>query len=96
MQLVLGYNTSFMMGGALGLAVLASVAAARTGDLVGAGEDSVVAVANGYGVAFGIGAAFALTAAVLSAVVLRASPLVPAADDGPAIKRSIRLEVAFN
>ncbi len=79
-------NTSFMMGGALGLAVLASVAAARSGDLVGAGADSVNALANGYGVAFGIGAAFALAAAVLSAVMLRARPMASTQDDAPAIK----------
>jgi EmrB/QacA subfamily drug resistance transporter len=79
-------NTSFMMGGALGLAVLASVAAAHTGELVGVGADSVAALAKGYGVAFGIGAAFALAAAILSAVVMRARPPAPAQDDGPAIK----------
>ena len=32
-------NTSFMMGGALGLAVLASVAASRTDSLLASGED---------------------------------------------------------
>ncbi len=45
-------NTSFMMGGALGLAVLASVAASRTDSLLASGEDALVALTGGYHVAF--------------------------------------------
>ncbi|WP_054444995.1 MFS transporter, partial [Achromobacter xylosoxidans] len=41
-------NTAFMMGGALGLAVLASLAAARTAALAGAGAAPVAALAGGY------------------------------------------------
>nr|WP_242539842.1 hypothetical protein [Trinickia mobilis] len=37
-------NTSFMMGGALGLATLASLAAARTDGLAAAGADAVTAL----------------------------------------------------
>jgi len=64
-------NTAFMMGGALGLAMLASVAAARTGDLVSAGVDMHAAINGGYHVAFGLGALSAVTAALLGAVLLR-------------------------
>jgi hypothetical protein len=68
-------NTSFMMGGALGLAVLASLAAARTDALSAAGEAAPVALNGGYHAAFGIGALFALAAALLSAALIRtASP----------------------
>ena len=59
-------NTSFMMGGALGLAVLASVAAARTGE-----DPSLAALADGYQAAFVIGTLFAAAAAVVAAVFLR-------------------------
>ncbi|WP_241135958.1 MFS transporter, partial [Achromobacter xylosoxidans] len=45
-------NTAFMMGGALGLAVLASLAAARTAALAGAGAAPVAALAGGYRVTF--------------------------------------------
>ena len=45
-------NTSFMMGGALGLAILASLAASRTDDLLASGEDQLVALNSGYHVAF--------------------------------------------
>jgi EmrB/QacA subfamily drug resistance transporter len=65
-------NTSFMMGGALGLAILASVAAARTSDLADSGETALAALNGGYQSAFVVGAACALLAAVLGAAVLRA------------------------
>jgi EmrB/QacA subfamily drug resistance transporter len=64
-------NTSFMMGGALGLAVLASLAASRTDDLLASGDDSLTALTGGYHAAFLAGAAFAAAAAVLGAVLLR-------------------------
>jgi len=72
-------NTSFMMGGALGLAVLASLAAARADNLVAFGADSVASLNGGYHVAFAIGAVFAGVAALLSAVLLRPASQ-PAAD----------------
>ncbi len=65
-------NTSFMMGGALGLAVLASLAAARTSALLASGAASPVALNGGYRAAFIVGAAFAAAAALLSAALLRA------------------------
>jgi EmrB/QacA subfamily drug resistance transporter len=71
-------NTAFMMGGALGLAVLASLAAARTDDLHAAGAGALVALNGGYHVAFIIGAGFAAVAALLSALLLRAGASVPA------------------
>ncbi|HEY3486729.1 MAG TPA: DHA2 family efflux MFS transporter permease subunit [Gammaproteobacteria bacterium] len=64
-------NTSFMMGGSLGLAVLASLAAAHTGELLSEGVDLPVALNGGYQVAFMIGALCAAAAAVLGAVLLR-------------------------
>ena len=64
-------NTSFMMGGALGLAVLASIAAARTGSALAAGVPQIVALNDGYHAAFAIGAAFALGAAFLGYKILR-------------------------
>jgi EmrB/QacA subfamily drug resistance transporter len=64
-------NTSFMMGGAVGLAVLASLAASRTDDLLAAGESEVEALAGGYHLAFVIGAIFALAAAAIGGALLR-------------------------
>lgn len=64
-------NTAFMMGGALGLAVLASLAAGRTAGLQGAGAAQAAALTGGYQLAFAVGALFALAAAVLGAWLLR-------------------------
>jgi len=64
-------NTAFMMGGALGLAVLASSAAARTHHLTASGHGSAAALTGGYHVAFALGAVFALGAAAVGAVFLR-------------------------
>ena len=65
-------NTAFMMGGALGLAVLASIAASRTDTLRAAGEEAVAALNGGYHVAFLVGAVFAASAAVVGALLIRA------------------------
>jgi MFS family permease len=65
-------NTSFMMGGALGLAVLASIAASRTDTLLGSGDEALVALNGGYRAAFIAGALCAVGAAVIGAVFLRA------------------------
>jgi EmrB/QacA subfamily drug resistance transporter len=64
-------NTSFMMGGALGLAILASLAAARTSNLLESGTGTLLALNGGYQAAFLVGALFAAFAAVLGAVLLR-------------------------
>jgi MFS family permease len=71
-------NTAFMMGGALGLAVLASAASARTRSL----GDGLDALTSGYHVAFLIGALFALVAAGLGAALLRTSS-APAVEGEP-------------
>jgi EmrB/QacA subfamily drug resistance transporter len=86
-------NTSFMMGGALGLAVLASVAASRTSSLLASHHGHLVALTGGYHIAFAIGAASALIAAALGAFGLRSATAggmaapdspPPAADRAPA------------
>ena len=75
-------NTSFMMGGALGLAVLASLAASRTDSLLASGDAPLAALTGGYHAAFLVGAVFAVAAAVIGAVFLRAGQL--AAEEGAA------------
>jgi EmrB/QacA subfamily drug resistance transporter len=79
-------NTSFMMGGALGLAVLASLAAARTQGALGSGADSLAALNVGYHAAFVVGAVLAAAAAILSAVLLRAGRHAPAPQQTEAIE----------
>lgn len=72
-------NTAFMMGGALGLAVLASLAAARTSTLTSAGASTLAALNGGYHTAFLAGACAAAAAALAGAVLLRPQAMVPAA-----------------
>jgi len=67
-------NTAFMMGGALGLAVLASLADSRTDTLLDSGEDHLSALTGGYHLAFLVGAIFAFAAAALGAFLLREAP----------------------
>ncbi len=64
-------NTAFMMGGALGLAVLASAAASRTDSLESSGASHAAALTGGYHLAFMLGAVFAAAAAGVAAKFLR-------------------------
>jgi EmrB/QacA subfamily drug resistance transporter len=70
-------NTSFMMGGALGLAILASLAASRANSLLIAGATQLAALNGGLHTAFLAGALFAATAAALGAVFLRVTAAAP-------------------
>jgi EmrB/QacA subfamily drug resistance transporter len=74
-------NTSFMMGGALGLAVLASLAAARGDSLVADGAGQLAALNGGYHAAFVVGALFAASAGVLGGALLRTARPPAAAED---------------
>lgn len=69
-------NTAFMMGGALGLAIFASIAATRTASLLHTGVSELEALNSGYHLAFIAGALFAGLAALLGAVLLRPSAAV--------------------
>jgi hypothetical protein len=74
-----------MMGSALGLAVLASLAAARTESLLAVGLAPAAALNGGYHAAFAVGAVFAAAAALLCAVLLRAGRQAPSmqGDEAP-------------
>jgi EmrB/QacA subfamily drug resistance transporter len=67
-------NTSFMMGGAVGLAVLASLAQSRTDSLRASGDGALTALTGGYHAAFVLGSLFALAAAALGALLLNPGP----------------------
>jgi EmrB/QacA subfamily drug resistance transporter len=70
-------NTSFMMGGALGLAVLASLAAARTQALTTLGAAPAAALLGGYHAAFLVGGLFAAFAGIFGGLLLRPSATPP-------------------
>ncbi|HEY5293906.1 MAG TPA: MFS transporter [Gaiellaceae bacterium] len=75
-------NTSFMMGGALGLAVLASIAARRTDSLTAGGHAHLAALTGGYHAAFLVGAIFAAVAGGLGVALFRTSPATAAMHGG--------------
>jgi EmrB/QacA subfamily drug resistance transporter len=72
-------NTSQQMGGALGLAVLAAVAAAYTASIAGS-QPTAAALNSGYHVAFLVGAGCLILGALIAATLLRL-PSTPARND---------------
>lgn len=64
-------NTTAQVGGALGLAVLATLSASRSSTLIENGESTAVALTSGYHLAFGIGAALVVVAIVVAVTVLK-------------------------
>ncbi|MDQ2716142.1 MAG: DHA2 family efflux MFS transporter permease subunit [Chloroflexota bacterium] len=82
-------NTSFMMGGALGLAILASLAATRTDSLLATGSSHLAALNGGYHMAFLAGSLFAALAAVLGTALLRFTALSTPDHDEPINKQPI-------
>jgi MFS family permease len=67
-------NTSQQVGGALGLAVLATLASTRTTTLHASGASTASALTGGYHLAFTIAAALVIVAVVVAAVWLPAPP----------------------
>ena len=63
-------NTSLQVGGALGLAVLATLSTTRTGQLLATGDPTAAALTGGYHVAWIVGAGIVLTAIAIAVVVL--------------------------
>jgi EmrB/QacA subfamily drug resistance transporter len=77
-------NTTQQVGGALGLAVLATLATTRTGTLQAHGASTATALTGGYHLAFTIAAALLLAAIAIGLVLLRpgaALHAVPAATE---------------
>ena len=84
-------NTTQQVGAALGVAVLSTLAASRTGHLLASGRPPAAALTGGYHLAFGISAGLTAAALVLAAVVLRPAqpPDRPAPVARPA-RRTVR------
>ena len=67
-------NTTAQLGGALGLAVLATVSAARSNSLIAQHHPTAAALTDGYHLAFWIACGLVAAAAGLGALVLRPQP----------------------
>jgi hypothetical protein len=72
-------NTTVQVGGAVGLAVLATLATERTKGLIADGESAASALNAGYHLAYLIGATLVAFAVVVAVTVLRAA--VPAGQE---------------
>ncbi len=71
-------NTAAQVGGALGLAVLATLSASHTAHLRASGHSTAAALTSGYHLAFWIGAGLLAGAIALAAAVLRTqAPMSP-------------------
>jgi EmrB/QacA subfamily drug resistance transporter len=78
-------NTTAQVGGAIGLAVLATLASSRTDSLLADGESTAAALTSGYHLALLIGAACVAVAMVIGLLVLRdPSPAAAGAEAGGA------------
>jgi EmrB/QacA subfamily drug resistance transporter len=75
-------STSQMIGGAVGLAILAGVAALRSGSLLDGAADPRVALNEGYHLAFLVGAGLSLLTALIAATQLE-DPKLPPPDHAP-------------
>ena len=74
-------NTTAQIGGALGLAVLATLSSNRTHDLVSAGHGQTAALLSGYHLAFWTAAGLIVAAVVVAAGVLGRPTAVRASDN---------------
>src|SRR5262245_21003789 len=87
-------NTTQQVGGALGLAVIATLSASRTETLRGNGDSLAQALTSGYHLAFAIGAALVGAAIVLAVVLLRPEPAVDEAQELVPAEEAVELEAA--
>jgi EmrB/QacA subfamily drug resistance transporter len=76
-------NTAAQVGGALGLAVLATLSTGRADDLAAAGTARLEALTSGYHLAFWVGAGLVLAAIAVAVTVLR--PVAAPAAHGAAV-----------
>jgi EmrB/QacA subfamily drug resistance transporter len=88
-------NTTLQVGGALGLAILATLSATRSDNLHGAGHSQASALTGGYHLAFLVGAGLAVAAIVVAVTVLE-SEIVAESDAETQPEAESGREFAFN
>jgi EmrB/QacA subfamily drug resistance transporter len=79
-------NTSQQIGGALGVAVLSTIATTTTDDAVAAGDAVPVALTDGFQAAFVVGAAIALVGILVSLFIVRGEDLASGPVPQPALE----------
>jgi EmrB/QacA subfamily drug resistance transporter len=76
-------NTSQQIGGALGIAILATVSTTRSDNLLAGGTERAAALTGGFSIAFWVAAAFAVVSLVATIALLRRDDLATVADEEP-------------
>src|SRR5919198_293965 len=74
-------NTTLQVGGALGLAVIATLSTTRTENLLAGGESQADALTGGFHLAFLIGAGLVVAAIAVAVSVLKPAPMPQEASD---------------
>jgi EmrB/QacA subfamily drug resistance transporter len=75
-------NTSMQVGGAVGLAVLATLSTERSENLIAAGQSNAAALTSGYHLAYLVGAGLAAVSVLIAIFVLQPTP-APAHGEDP-------------
>ncbi len=88
-------NTTAQVGGALGLAVLATLSTTRSDSLLDGGDSNVSALTGGYHLAFTIGSGLVVVAILLTLTLLRPQP-ARAGDEEQAADSVPELEAAYS
>jgi MFS family permease len=86
-------NTTAQVGGALGLAVLATLSTSRSDDLVAGGHSTAEALTSGYHLAFLVAAALVGAALVAALTLLRPARTSAAPEEHPVLARQLRRRV---
>jgi EmrB/QacA subfamily drug resistance transporter len=74
-------NTSQQIGGALGIAILATVSTTRTDNLLANGTERAAALTGGFSIAFWVAAAFAVVSLAATIALLRRDDLAVAEEE---------------
>jgi len=89
-------NTSMQVGGAVGLAVLATLSTERSENLIASGTAQASALTSGYHLAYLVGAGLAAIAVAIAVFVLRQEPMPAGAHAEEAGEREGRREPAYS
>jgi EmrB/QacA subfamily drug resistance transporter len=88
-------NTSLQVGGALGLAVLATLSSTRTENLLAGGTSPDAALTSGFHLAFWIGAGLVTAAIAVTTLVVRTRPAVAEAEQLDELEPELDGEAAY-